>query len=225
MSESAERMPGLEKGLLSDQIYAMIRGMITDSTLEPGHQLVESRLARQLQVSQSPVREALRRLAHDGLVTQVRHHGSFVADHSRQDAEAAKTARVALEEMAGRFACGRLDQESTSVLESLIDDMSGAAARADVTMFRELDFAFHRAVIAASGNSYLPRMWDVLEPSLRSLHVLSDPDFDGDWGDVAEAHRDLLRSLENDRPQQAADKFRRHASGDSQLERRRKVSR
>lgn len=54
---------GLQRGLLSDQIYALIKAMIKDSTLAPGEQLVESQLARQMQVSQAPVRDALKRLS------------------------------------------------------------------------------------------------------------------------------------------------------------------
>ena len=70
-----------------------------------------------------------------------------------------------------------------------------AAAERDLTEFRELDFTFHRAVIEARGNAYLPRMWDIIEPSLRSLHVLGDPEFSGDWHEVAEWHRSLLDHL------------------------------
>jgi DNA-binding GntR family transcriptional regulator len=210
-------MPDLDRGLLSDQIYSMIKGMIRDSTLRPGEQLVESQLAKQLRVSQSPVREALKRLTHDGLVQQVRHHGSFVADYSRDEAEQAKVARVALEEIAGRFACGRLDVATHDALQGLIGDMSASAALNDVTAFREFDFEFHRAVVVASGNSYLPRMWDIIEPSLRSLHVLSDPSFAGDWARVANSHRDLLDVLEGDDPERAAQLFRIHASGGLRL--------
>jgi DNA-binding GntR family transcriptional regulator len=213
MSDLAARLPDLERGLLSDQIYSMIKGMIRDSTLRPGEQLVESQLAKQLGVSQSPVREALKRLTHDGLVQQVRHHGSFVADYSRDEAEQARVARVTLEELAGRFACGRLDAATTDELEALIGNMSASAALGDVTAFREFDFEFHRAVVVASGNSHLPRMWDIIEPSLRSLHVLSDPNFAGDWGRVADSHRDLLNALEGEDSNHAAELFRLHADG------------
>jgi DNA-binding GntR family transcriptional regulator len=217
MPDLAARLPDLDRGLLSDQIYSMIRGMIRDSTLGPGEQLVESQLAKQLGVSQSPVREALKRLTHDGLVQQVRHHGSFVADYSRDEAEQAKVARVTLEEIAGRFACGRLDATTRGGLDVLIGKMSASAALNDVTAFREFDFEFHRAVVVASGNSYLPRMWDIIEPSLRSLHVLSDPNFTGDWSRVADSHRDLLDALEGDDPERAAGLFHLHASGGLQL--------
>nr|WP_321182082.1 GntR family transcriptional regulator [Microbacterium barkeri] len=92
---------GLQRGLLSDQIYALIKAMIKDSTLAPGEQLVESQLARQMQVSQAPVRDALKRLAHEGLVSHVRHQGNFVASYSAEEAAQAKVARVELEGLAG----------------------------------------------------------------------------------------------------------------------------
>src|ERR1044071_6021949 len=117
---------GLQRGLLSDQIYAMIKAMIKDSTLAPGEQLVESQLARQLEVSQAPVRDALKRLAHEGLVSHVRHQGNFVASYSEEEAHQAKQARVALEALAGRLACGQLAPETRSSLEKVIDEMHGA---------------------------------------------------------------------------------------------------
>lgn len=204
---------GLQRGLLSDQIYAMIKAMIKDSTLGPGEQLVESQLARQLEVSQAPVRDALKRLAHEGLVSHVRHQGNFVASYSAEEAAQAKVARVELEALAGRLACGGLDAERRTALEQFIEGMHTAAENSDLARFRELDFAFHRAVIEASGNAYLPKMWDLLEPSLRSMHVLGDPTFTGDWHEVADWHRGLLDVLEGDAPDAAADLFRAHAAG------------
>lgn len=207
------RIQHLERTLLSDHVYALVREMIRDSTLVPGEKLTESKLARDFSVSQSPVREALRRLAHDGLIRQVRHHGSFVADFSADEVEAARNARAALEELAGRFVCGRLTPATRTSLESLIDRMRHAAEQSALESFRELDFEFHRAVVGATGNTYLPRMWDVLEPSLRSLQVVSSPRFLGDWIEAADVHRVLVRALDGEDPQRAADMFRLHASG------------
>ncbi len=147
---------GLQRGLLSDQIYALIKAMIKDSTLAPGEQLVESQLARQMQVSQAPVRDALKRLAHEGLVSHVRHQGNFVASYSAEEAAQAKVARVELEGLAGRLACGALDPARRAELVGLIAQMHEAAEAEDLARFRELDFTFHRAVIEASGNVYLP---------------------------------------------------------------------
>ncbi len=204
---------GLQRGLLSDQIYLMIKTMIKDSSLVPGEQLVESQLARQLEVSQAPVRDALKRLAHEGLVSHVRHQGNFVATYTDEEAEQAKTARVELEALAGRLASGHLDDDRREALLEIIEDMHAAADGADLPAFRELDFVFHRAVIEASGNTYLPKMWDLLEPSLRVMHVLGDPTFTGDWHEVADWHRGLLDVLDAGDAQAASDLFRRHAAG------------
>lgn len=204
---------GLQRGLLSDQIYLMIKTMIKDSRLAPGEQLVESQLARQLEVSQAPVRDALKRLAHEGLVSHVRHQGNFVASYTDEEAGQAKTARVELEGLAGRLASGNLDVERRAQLVDLIEQMHVAAESADLPSFRELDFVFHRAVIEASGNTYLPKMWDLLEPSLRVMHVLGDPMFTGDWHEVADWHRGLLDVLDAGDPQVASELFRRHAAG------------
>ena len=204
---------GLQRGLLSDQIYLMIKAMIKDSSLAPGEQLVESQLARQLEVSQAPVRDALKRLAHEGLVSHIRHQGNFVATYTDDEAAQAKIARVELEGLAGRLASGNLDADRRTELTTLIEQMHAAADDSDLPAFRELDFVFHRAVIEASGNVYLPKMWDLLEPSLRVMHVLGDPTFTGDWHEVADWHRGLLDVLDAGDPDAASTLFRRHAAG------------
>jgi DNA-binding GntR family transcriptional regulator len=68
-------------------------------------------------------------------------------------------------------------------------------------------------VIDASGNAYLPKMWDLLEPGLRSMHVLGDPKFTGDWHEVADWHRGLLEVLERGDADAASALFRSHAAG------------
>ncbi|MCK9794621.1 GntR family transcriptional regulator [Isoptericola sp. 4D.3] len=213
MTDALSSISGLQRGLLSDQIYDLVKTMIKTSQLAPGEQLVESQLARRLQVSQAPVRDALKRLAHEGLVTHVRHQGNFVAQYSDEEAQQAKQARVAVEALAGRLACGRLASEARSSLEKVIDEMHGAVDAADLPAFRELDFAFHRAVIEASGNTYLPRMWDIIEPSLRSMHLLGDPEFTGDWHQVADWHRSLLDVLDAGDAAAASALFEAHAAG------------
>lgn len=213
MSQADLTSRALNRGLLSDQVYELIKESIRDGSFEPGMQLVESQLARQLNVSQAPVREAVKRLIHEGVVTHVAHRGSFVTTFSAEEAEQARQARVVIEELAGSLACGRIGDDVRHALQSAIDRMHDAADRRDVGAFRELDLLFHRTVVVASGNIYLPRMWEQIEPSLRSLHVLSDPKFTGDWHTVATSHQDLLHLLEDGQPDEAASLFRSHAVG------------
>jgi len=213
MTDAVVNAVQLDRGLLSDQIYAHIKQMFKSGVLKPGEQVVEYRLARELGVSQAPVREALKRLVHDGFVTHVPRHGNYVSEFSQKEADDARVARVALEDMAARLSCGRLSTESRERLEDLIGRMRVAAERRDVREFRELDFAFHRTVVVASDNAYLPRMWDIVEPSLRSLDVLSDPAFQGDWRIVTDWHQGLLDALLASTPSEAAVLFASHAAG------------
>lgn len=213
MSDAGYTSLSLDRGLLSDRVYALIKTSIRNGTFEPGAQLVESQLARELEVSQAPVREALKRLIHEGVVTHVPHRGSFVTAFSAEEAEQARTVRIALEGLAASLACGQLNPEVHAALSDAIDQMHEAASAGDIAGFRELDLFFHRTVIELSGNVYLPRMWEQIEPSMRSLHVVSDPNFVGDWHAVAETHRGLLGALDGGDPETAARLFRAHSDG------------
>lgn len=203
----------LSKTLLSDQVYAMVRGMVLDGSLPPGTRIVESEIARRLGVSQAPVREAIKRLAFEGLVSVVPRRGSYITQISEAEARDAWEVRALLEESAARQAVENFDAGARQALEALVDGMRKAARENDLAAFRGHDMAFHRAVIELSGNSYLPRLWAVMESSLLSLRVVGDPGFTGSWPEMAEAHQALIEALASGNRGKAAAAFHRHASG------------
>lgn len=203
----------LPKVLLSDQVYAMVRGLVLDGSLQPGTRIVESEIARQLGVSQAPVREAIKRLVFEGLVSSAPRRGSYVAQISEAEARDAREVRALLEENAAREAVENFDAAARRVLEELVDGMREAAREPDLAAFRSHDMAFHRAVIELSGNSYLPRLWAVMESSLLSLRLVGDPGFAGSWAEMAETHQALIEALAGGNKGQAAAAFHRHASG------------
>ncbi|WP_436500318.1 GntR family transcriptional regulator [Actinokineospora sp. HUAS TT18] len=202
--------PPLSRKLLSEGAYDVVRKSIIDGTFPPGFQLVESQLARKLNVSQAPMREALRRLNHEGLVTVIPHKGSYVTEVSESDAQQAREVRNALEELAARTITGKLAEDYVERLHTEVGRMREAAAANDIAAFRHYDTAFHRTVIEASGNIYLNRMWTQLEPILTALGVVSNPRWTGDWSKMAEAHSDLVTLLTGSDPEAAATKFREH---------------
>ncbi|MFF3559638.1 GntR family transcriptional regulator [Streptomyces sp. NPDC002574] len=204
----------LTRVLLSDQVYTRVRGLIISGELMPGDRLVESAIARQLGVSQAPVREAVRRLAHEGLAEHVPRRGSFVATVSQSDAHSARSVRVAIEELAARTVAENPPQAAMEGLRAQVEAMREAASEGDVGRFRDADISFHRLVCEASGNPFLPKVWAVMEPSLRALRVVSDPLFTGDWGRMADSHAELLSALESAGPDAAAAQFAAHARGD-----------
>ncbi|MEV7151017.1 GntR family transcriptional regulator [Streptomyces sp. NPDC051287] len=207
----------LTRVLLSDQVYTRVRGLIIEGTLKPGDRLVESEIARQLAVSQAPVREAVKRLVHEGLAQHIPRRGSFVASVAQEDADAARAVRVTIEELAARTLAEHPSATATAQLQAQVELMREAARDGDVGRFRDADIVFHRIVCEAGGNPFLPKVWAVMEPSLRALRVVSDPLFTGDWQEMAEQHAGLLRVLEANDPQLAARKFAAHARGEIPL--------
>jgi DNA-binding GntR family transcriptional regulator len=199
--------------LISDQVYTLLRRSIIEEELTPGERVVESDIARRLGVSQAPVREAVNRLAIEGLLTHVPRRGKFVAEISAEDALQARQVREPLEGLAGALAAERIDDEAIADLEDLVERMHAAVAAQDVTAFRELDIAFHDRVSRIAGNPYLARAWGVLQPSLRALRVIGDPLYGGDWLAMANEHGRLLSLLRAGDPQKAGAAFADHAAG------------
>lgn len=204
----------LTRVLLSDQVYTRVRSLIIEGALEPGARLVESEIARQLGVSQAPVREAVRRLVHEGLADHIPRRGSFVAIVSQEDAHHARAVRVVIEELAARTVAAQAASTAFEALDAEVTAMRQAALRSDVGRFRDADITFHRLVCEASGNPFLPKLWGVMEPNLRALRVVSDPLFTGDWTAMAEDHAALLSALKSADPDRAGAEFAAHARGD-----------
>jgi DNA-binding GntR family transcriptional regulator len=201
--------------LISDQVYALIRRAIVDHELAPGDRVVESDIARRLGVSQAPVREAVKRLAHEGLLTHIPRRGNFVTKVSKQEADQARQVRVPLERLAGRLAAERIDAAGIAELEAIVDKMRATVASADVDAFRDLDIKFHHTVAEIADNPFLTRVWEVLEPSLRALHAIADPLYEGDWMTMANRHGDLLELLRAGDARKAEIEFGIHAAGRS----------
>ena len=210
-SLDAER-DNLGRNLLSDQVYDLVRRLVIEEALKPGDRVVELELSQRLGISQAPVRDAVKRLAYEGVLTHIPRRGHFVTETFEADLEHAVVARTMIEHTSAELAAAELTDETRAELEAIVQRMSESAAVEDVAAFRTLDFAFHRLVCVASGNPLLVKCWDVIEPALRSSRSLGDPLFRGDWSKVAVDHAALLELLHPQTAHEAAESFARHAS-------------
>ena len=144
-----------------DQVYAAIRDRITEGSLERGARIHQEELAEDLGVSRTPVREALRRLAAEGLVEMRTNRGARVADVAPRDMQAAYEARLVIEPGAARLAASvRLPAPLGQMRSAL-----SAQRRAIPNVRRSFDANrdFHIALVQASGNPFLlqfvQRLW------------------------------------------------------------------
>jgi DNA-binding GntR family transcriptional regulator len=201
------------KQLLSDRVYDLIRASILDGSLAPGSRVVESEIARSLNISQAPVRDAVRRLAHAGLLTSEPRRGSHVTELSQEDFGIARQLRAALESIGARAAVEHLTLRDLTELREIVTLMGQAVAEGGSAGFRSLDMRFHHRVMTIADGAVLGRVWDALEPLLISQHAISDPSYAGDRAKLVRWHGDLIDALESGDPEIASAAFFAHASG------------
>ena len=132
---------------------------------------------------------------HEGLVLQIPRRGSFVAEISTEEARNAYELRAALESVAVAGALNHLTPLALSSLEGHIAEMLSAADADDMTAFINADVRFHRSVWEASGNSLLPRVWSLIEPSMRNLSSVSNRVFFYNLTEIAKTHYPLVNGL------------------------------
>jgi DNA-binding GntR family transcriptional regulator len=145
----------LENLTLWQRVHEHLRQEILDNRLPPGSELNEVALSRSLGVSRGPVREALGRLASEGLVTIRPRRGAVVTALSTQEFLAAYQVRGALETLAIRLAVPRVGADDLARLQALVDEMVVLADSSDVEAFFRANAAFHATFVEVSGNAML----------------------------------------------------------------------
>jgi DNA-binding GntR family transcriptional regulator len=159
-SEAALRRPArLENLTLWQRVYDHLREEILAGHLKPGAELAEVALSEQLGVSRGPLREAIGRLAAEGLVTVRPRRGAVVRSLSKEEFLELYQVREALETMAVRLAVPRLAADDYATLQGLIETMGRHAERGEVAEFFEANVAFHGHLFAASGNGKLLELY------------------------------------------------------------------
>jgi DNA-binding GntR family transcriptional regulator len=146
---------------LASEAYAILKGRIIRREIAPGERLTEARLVRELGLGKTPIREALVRLIHDGLVRNMRRHGYEVTPITLADVEDLFRLRLILEPAAMELAAGRIDAPLRERLQELcrIASYSPSESRS-VDAYRQANHDFHVLVPRASGS---PRLADAIE--------------------------------------------------------------
>ncbi len=153
----AERGPSPSHRQLQQWVAERLRAGILTGRLRPGEWLRQERLAQEYGVSQMPVREALKKLAAEGLVEHVPYRGVRVVEFAPEDVEDLYACRAFIESMAARFAAQNISDDEVGELAQLQRRMAACRTPEDLVEYRELNRQFHSAIFAASRRSYLVR--------------------------------------------------------------------
>jgi DNA-binding GntR family transcriptional regulator len=152
-----------------ERTYAVLRQRIVDGVYGPGHRLVIDALARELEVSQMPVREAIRRLEAEGWVTYVRNQGAQVAPIDADSWTEATATLAVLEGYATALAAPVLTSEDLARMRAINGEMLAAIEALDVLAVSQHNLAFHHVIHERCPNSHLRRELQQIEERLDTL--------------------------------------------------------
>jgi DNA-binding GntR family transcriptional regulator len=190
----------VQRSCMRDKIRDAIVTRILDGSYAPGVRLIELNLAREFNVSQAPVREALRELEAHGLVESERYRGTRVRSADARDLREIYQLRAALEEHAAQLAVP-VAPEALATLAAILENMHATAAAGDIGHYARLAISFHRMVVELSGNRLFLKSWDGLHldvpARIASFYV-------GDRiRDYADAHDAILQALRDSKGNEA----------------------
>ncbi|MDQ3380764.1 MAG: GntR family transcriptional regulator [Actinomycetota bacterium] len=190
-SQSSARPAALDQRTLWQRAHEHLRDEIISGSLTPGTELNEVTLAELLGVSRGPIREALGRLAIEGLVTIRPRRGAVVRALSNEEFIEAYQVREALEMMAVRLAVPKLTAEDLAAMESLIEEMALHAEAGDVPRFFEANTEFHQRFFRAADNRMLAELYRQLRGQI-DRHRLRSLELRGDLRRSIVEHRAVL---------------------------------
>ncbi len=161
---------------LPDQIAEAIVVMIAAGQLQPGQRIVEAELAERLSTSRVPVREAMRRLEAQGILTTVPYRGTRVGAFGEREQAQAAEVRIALEGLIFRQAAGalRADPSRVADLDHVLTEMRCCVAASDRLALNRADLAFHHAMCRLTGNPILLTLWQAIAPHVLIAFGLSN---------------------------------------------------
>jgi DNA-binding GntR family transcriptional regulator len=188
---------------LWERVYERVRTDILSSTLAPGAELNEAALAASLGVSRGPVREAIKHLAAEGLVTMRARRGPVVSSLTHEELIDAYQVREALEALGVRLATSRLTTEQLDRLQELNESMELCVDMNAVEGFFDKNEQFHGLLVEASGNRKLIEMYEQLASQMGRYRTQSLVLRGTMKRSIAE-HNAILRALRKRDPERAA---------------------
>lgn len=207
------KLPALEgdrrKGSLHGNTVAQLRNMIVTGILAPGSRLNERELCEQLQVSRTPVREAIKTLIQDGLLTSLPNQSAIVSELDLAEVSALIDVVSTIEGLAGELAAKNATDESVAEIGMLHYQMLLHHTRDELPGYFEANKAFHRRIVLLSGNPILTWVWDLLALRVDRARYSSNL-WPRRWKTAIQEHQQILDALSARDARRCGDALRDH---------------
>ena len=184
----------IPRQVLHQEVAVRLRQRIVEGHLAPGAKLNERELSEQLQVSRTPLREAIKMLAAEGLVELLHNRGAVVAQMSEQDVADTFEVIAGLEGQSGELAAQRITDAELSEIRALHYEMLAAHTRRDLPTYYRINAQIHTLINAAARNPVLTQTWRTVNARLQSLRFRSNFD-EAKWKRAVKEHDQMIEGL------------------------------
>lgn len=186
----------IARGTLHDELVDRLRELIVEGDLAPGSKVNEQNLCDRFAVSRTPLREALRSLAGEGLVVLTHRRGASIADVTRQDLEETFPIVGALEALAGELSCQNITDEELARAGRLQKRLAAEHRRGDLHAYSATNAEIHRLILAAANNPTLTRMLKSMDGRVRRARYLVNMS-EVRWAAAVAEHEEMLAALQS----------------------------
>jgi DNA-binding GntR family transcriptional regulator len=185
----------LHRPVLHAQVAQRLRQMLVEGLIPPGGKLNERTLCEELHISRTPLREAIKMLAAEGLVELLPNRGSVALQLSEADVHHTFEVMAGLEGLSGELAAQRVTEAELSEIKALHYEMMAAYTRRDLSAYYQINAAIHRNFNAAAKNPVLTTTYNQVNARLQALRFRSNQDGDK-WQRAVEEHVAMVQALE-----------------------------
>lgn len=179
---------------LRDVVFNTLRQAILTGELKPGERLMEIHLANRLGVSRTPIREAIRKLELEGLVTMIPRRGAEVAQITEKSMNDVLEVRRAVDALCVELACDRITKEELEALKAACDAFERAVRTQDVKKIAKADVELHDIIVQATGNQRLIQLVNNLSEQMYRYRFEYIKDFT-QHEKLVEEHRIIYESI------------------------------
>lgn len=184
----------LAPGALHERAAARLRTMLVEGHIAPGAKLNERELAQRLQVSRTPLREAIKTLAAEGLVELLPNRGAVAVQLTVQDVADTFEVIAGLEAQSGELAAQRITEAELAEIRALHYEMLAAHTRRDLSSYYALNAQIHERINAAARNPVLRQTYRNVNARLQALRFRSNFD-ERKWQRAVQEHEQMVQLL------------------------------
>ncbi|WP_372825560.1 GntR family transcriptional regulator [Polaromonas sp.] len=184
----------IPRAALHEQVAHRLRQMLVENRIAPGAKLNERELSEVLEVSRTPLREAIKMLAAEGLVELLPNRGAIAVELSEQDILDTFEVMAGLEAQSGELAATRITDAELDEIKAMHYEMLAAYTRRDLPAYYRLNAAIHQAINTAAKNPVLSALYKQVNSRLQSLRFRSNQDGEK-WRIAVEQHEQMVQAL------------------------------